>query len=427
MNSEKMGVQKPRRWPIEVVLSSQPRPYSRGSGPALAPLSIVLDNDLAGQITAKTVLRGRTKEGGDKLQLFYVVRWPDLPSASVAIPAARILDYVSSRTLEEFEDGLSPQQNAIEGAERRNSGEARRRTAKLAASSATPSTPTSQKRRGRPSKTNKLREQASATEGGNAPLPVPVATPKPSLSTPQKSLGATYDEFVTEDDADQEPDDLFNHLHDESAETGAANVTAFPSSDQPSPSRDPPTKTTEHLSTTRNAGGFTPAGRSTGRWSSPSPAYMPAGNPQQPKPREKQARSSSKRGKAKLAAPVPIEEPTYEIKRLEGHKVVADKSKGGRWFLVRWEGHWPPEQNPTWEPEQNLPRALINNYLKRTAKPTSAAGTDTPVEYRNVVRKHSSVAEAFAGEIEDAPEYNNSHLDMDENDGGERLLVEEHD
>ncbi|OAA53943.1 chromatin organization modifier, chromo domain containing protein [Niveomyces insectorum RCEF 264] len=39
-----------------------------------------------------------------------------------------------------------------------------------------------------------------------------------------------------------------------------------------------------------------------------------------------------------------------------------------RLFLVRWKGDWPPDQNPTWEPAENLPPRMVRQYLKRTAR-----------------------------------------------------------
>ncbi|KAJ3479200.1 hypothetical protein NLG97_g8384 [Lecanicillium saksenae] len=44
-----------------------------------------------------------------------------------------------------------------------------------------------------------------------------------------------------------------------------------------------------------------------------------------------------------------------------------------RYFKVRWEGDWPPEQNPTWEPEENIPDDLVREFcLTFKPKPNDA-------------------------------------------------------
>lgn len=432
-------VRKAPRRSIEVTLPSKPRPYSRGIGPALAPLSLTLNNDLTGQIASKTVLRGTTKEGGSKLQLHYIVGWSDLPAAFVAIPAAQILDYVSSRALEDFEYGLSLQQDAVDKAQQQKSEQTGKSSIGPAAVLGTPRTPTNKKRRGRPGKNPKLDREASTADNEDSLPPLPSTASKPSLSTPQKSLGTLHDESITEDDADQDMRNIDRHLYGKATETTTQDsnadvtpsprivVSTLPSADRPGSSFGTPAAAGDSPSS-RVAGGFTPAGRSAGKWPSPLRARMLATSSRQEDARDTPVRSPRKREKARAEAPVPAEEPRYEVKRLEGHKIIVADGREERWLLVRWEGDWPAEQNPTWEPEDNLPGGLVKRYLKRKARTGSTADDDTHTEYRIApVRKYSSVAEAFAGEVEDAPKYGNSHDNMDEDDGEEQLLVEEHE
>ncbi|RGP77528.1 hypothetical protein FLONG3_4313 [Fusarium longipes] len=59
------------------------------------------------------------------------------------------------------------------------------------------------------------------------------------------------------------------------------------------------------------------------------------------------------------------DKPDWEVKRIEGMEMYEVEGSGlVRYFKVRWEGDWPPDQNPTWEPESNLPDRLVRNYLK---------------------------------------------------------------
>ncbi|KAK8020883.1 chromo domain-containing protein [Apiospora arundinis] len=99
-----------------------------------------------------------------------------------------------------------------------------------------------------------------------------------------------------------------------------------------------------------------------------------------------------------------------------------------RFFKVRWEGNWPPGENPSWEPEENLPPGLVKQYLKKKAKED---GADLDLVFTSPIpqrppRKYSSVAEAFEGEIEEAQQHVAAGAVESDHDD-ERLLVEEDD
>ncbi|EPE04189.1 chromo domain-containing protein [Ophiostoma piceae UAMH 11346] len=74
------------------------------------------------------------------------------------------------------------------------------------------------------------------------------------------------------------------------------------------------------------------------------------------------------------------EEDLYEVDRLEGdcYTYVDDDADGAvpqdgmpvpkklvQYFSVRWKGDWPPDQNPTWEPAENLPPRMVQQYLRK--------------------------------------------------------------
>ncbi|OBS20783.1 hypothetical protein FPOA_07124 [Fusarium poae] len=153
-----------------------------------------------------------------------------------------------------------------------------------------------------------------------------------------------------------------------------------------------------------------------------------------------------------------LEEPDWEVKRIEGMEMY--EAEGGdlvRYFKVRWEGDWPPDQNPTWEPESNLPNELVRRYLKnrkrkrpeagkRTGgeKPQKpAAATQPPVapSYKSrksmkqttlswgiPAKQFKSVTEAFEGLEEDEltmPQYNEAPIQEQEEDEDELFIVEE--
>ncbi|KAI0470348.1 hypothetical protein F4859DRAFT_486477 [Xylaria cf. heliscus] len=181
--------------PLEIPLPSKPRDYRPGDGPALAPIRLCLEDDTGAFIVDKRVLPGKPVNGELKLELYYVVGWPDLPAARVAILATKILDYVSPRTLEDWEYKCSLENDKEREKEQEKAAQKRKeaeRSAPVTGTSTPGSGTAGHKKRGRPSKAEVLArhiaQQASFgdDELANVPLP-PASTNGPSLSTPQKS------------------------------------------------------------------------------------------------------------------------------------------------------------------------------------------------------------------------------------------------
>ncbi|RWA06118.1 hypothetical protein EKO27_g8997, partial [Xylaria grammica] len=151
-----------RRPRVEIPLPSKPREYRSGDGPALAPVRLSLAHDTGAFIVDKRILPGKPVHDELKLELYYVVGWPDLPAARVAILGTKILDYVSPRTLEDWEYRLSLEKDEEE--EKREAARKQRQAerASKASAASVPGTGTStpsvvgQKKRGRPSKAEVL-------------------------------------------------------------------------------------------------------------------------------------------------------------------------------------------------------------------------------------------------------------------------------
>ncbi|EKJ74882.1 hypothetical protein NXS19_008586 [Fusarium pseudograminearum] len=145
------------------------------------------------------------------------------------------------------------------------------------------------------------------------------------------------------------------------------------------------------------------------------------------------------------------EEPDWEVKRIEGMDMYEAEGEGlVRYFKVRWEGDWPPDQNPTWEPESNLPDQLVRRYLKNrkrkrseAEKPKRPTTTQPPVasSYKSrksmkqttlswgiTAKQYRSVTEAFEGLEEDElamPHYDEAPIEEEERDEDELFIVEE--
>ncbi|GKT89283.1 chromo domain-containing protein [Colletotrichum tofieldiae] len=140
----------------------------------------------------------------------------------------------------------------------------------------------------------------------------------------------------------------------------------------------------------------------------------------------------------------PEDDNIYEVLRLEGVQERIVRGKRVRFFHVRWKGTWPPDQNPTWEPEANIPRSLIKKYLlahpnqqQQQQQQQQPSGHKTGAMDKYLVpswphRKYSSVSEAFEGGDTDDPageDGNNDDEqavedgDAEEDNGDEMLLV----
>jgi hypothetical protein len=131
--------------------------------------------------------------------------------------------------------------------------------------------------------------------------------------------------------------------------------------------------------------------------------------------------SSQKRSNKKRKPAVQQEEETeWKVKRLEDDSYDYD-AEGNlkRFFKVLWEGDWPPSQNPSWEPEENISEDLKKEYLRKkegkmkngylTGKSPAAnraGGTNGSNSAQKKgappflpKKRYSSVAEAFEGDI----------------------------
>ncbi|KAJ4269939.1 hypothetical protein NW762_001610 [Fusarium torreyae] len=149
----------------------------------------------------------------------------------------------------------------------------------------------------------------------------------------------------------------------------------------------------------------------------------------------------------------PPAEPAWEVKRVEGMEVYEVEGVGlVRYFKIRWEGDWPPEQNPSWEPENNLPPKLIKNYLKNSSRrrlgskppapkkapvnqppvapsyaPKKKAMKQTTLSWGLPAKQYKSVSEAFAGDEQDELGMPMEDVGPDnyENEGDDELFVVE--
>ncbi|SPJ82082.1 uncharacterized protein FTOL_09487 [Fusarium torulosum] len=87
----------------------------------------------------------------------------------------------------------------------------------------------------------------------------------------------------------------------------------------------------------------------------------------------------------------PPEEPDWEVKRIEDMELYDVEGVGVvRYFKVRWEGDWPPDQNPSWEPESNLPPDLIRRYMKNRKRKRDKPAAKKPAKQPAVAPSYTS-------------------------------------
>jgi hypothetical protein len=87
----------------------------------------------------------------------------------------------------------------------------------------------------------------------------------------------------------------------------------------------------------------------------------------------------------------PPEEPDWEVKRIEDMELYDVENVGVvRYFKVRWEGDWPPDQNPSWEPESNLPPDLIRRYMKNGKRKRDKPAAKKPAKQPTVAPSYTS-------------------------------------
>lgn len=126
-------------------------------------------------------------------------------------------------------------------------------------------------------------------------------------------------------------------------------------------------------------------------------------------------------------------EQDYVVKRLEGDYYL----DGVHWFKVRWEGEWPADQNPTWEPRENIAENLVKQYLKRKSKRganAKKAKTKQQTSLADWAKGYSSVTEAFEGQAElnppsdmMLPSGHGRDGDFDDDDQDELLVIDENE
>lgn len=198
---------QPSRSRIAVPLFTKPADYVPGSGPRLRPISLLLAGDSTAYILERVLLPSPGPAANGKplpKRMAYLIGWRDLRAASMLVPAMQVLEYVSPRTLEEFEAKLE-QEVDDEKEKLRNESKSGLEA------------PQKKKKRGRPPAHSQIKSAVVAEPVAETPTPEKPRHKKGviSLSTPQKSRLADF-EWLSEDEGSpsrQIAEEQFQSLH----------------------------------------------------------------------------------------------------------------------------------------------------------------------------------------------------------------------
>ncbi|PTB66835.1 hypothetical protein BBK36DRAFT_1116933 [Trichoderma citrinoviride] len=414
---------------IVIPLTSKPADYVPGSGPPLQPISLLPPGDSTAYIIERVLLPspGLAPNGRPlPKRMAYLIGWRDLPAASKVVPAMQVLDYVSPRTLEDFEARLEQELDDEKG----------RLEAELKSDLVAPQA--KKKKRGRPPAHSQI-ETAVVAE------PETVAQAKSrhkagvmSLTTPKK---ARLEEFEWLSDEEGSPSrqiaqEQFQSVHgflpteDDMSEDSESPPPSGPSAPmqngsqadsiparlgQPSAAPiQPSTLTRSESSADSSSGSQTPANRSPMPTSSiqrndqgqqvlslpPAtqtetvhPQNLPvseAGSIVESTLTKAKPKNSKKRPRPEEDSP-PAQaegETDWVVERIEDVEYYEVEGRGVvRYFKVSWEGDWPPDQKKTWEPEENIPPNLVRNFFKTSRNKRKSLAKSGPGSKQSSVKQ----------------------------------------
>ncbi|RCI09930.1 hypothetical protein L249_8617 [Ophiocordyceps polyrhachis-furcata BCC 54312] len=451
---------KPGPGRLVVPLPSRPPPYQPGSGPPLQRIRLLPPRDSTAYIVERILLPspGPAPADGKPLprRMAYIVGWSDLPAARLLVPVMQVLEYVSPRALEEWEANMELELD-----------EDRRILAEEKGSSGT-------QRKARPPAHTEIESAAVAEAETDAQSRPKVSAM--SLSTPKKARLEDFEGFTDYEEGspsgqlaresawqEDEGDEIrvISDLPDATApgwplpeeeeeEEGGGGFTA--------PSTTPQfasASATQHFSLLSSqtltsggnlsqgvSGGFTPFNQNRRLYSMPQaprpsgvPSHMtPTKTQRQSKPRKKSTPAKKADAAPEPAAAMAQQEEDWVVKDIQDVQLYEVEGRGlVRYFKVLWEGSWPPDQNPTWEPEENLPPNMVRNYFKLSKKKRKAranrfktkkkktTSTSTTTTMLGTGLHYRSVSEAFAGELADDGYLGRTSTGDDE----EELIVDE--
>ena len=301
----------------------------------------------------------------------YIIGWHDLPAARHVIPAMKVLEYVSPRALEDWEAEMEEEMDR-----RRECLQEEKDNDTLA----------NRKKKIGPRHTDIEAAVEVGMEADDDSRPKRGAM---SLSTPRKRRMADFDEVLERQVSPSKQIIMESNAMDTDSASDTTVDSDIPSKAAPKDSisvYDGWTTTSQQLAV-RTLEDIkaepAPATESISSTATIEPAAA-ATLPPDPEP----------------------EEEAWEVKAIEGYtNLTEDSGLTRNWFQVRWAGDWPPDQNPSWEPEENLPPDMIRKYFKKVQKTTTKAKKAKSKLKQSTLswpgmKTYDTVADAVAGDLD---------------------------
>ncbi|VUC33047.1 unnamed protein product [Clonostachys rosea] len=482
----------PSKGRLVIALNSKPRDYVPNSGPPAPRVTLLPPEDSTAYITSRLFLppKGFAEKDGKPLpkRMIYVIGWRDLPAASMTVPVMDVLDYVSPAALEKWESENEARLD-IEREEIDREWEELQKERQAAEAHDGHAQPTKKRKRGRPRLEPTSVAEEETDDDAQAPLKGGAlalsTTPKKILmkefealdgddASPTRLAGRLVQGMDDSSDSQsgQEMMDMEEFydaeedmqtelppvsLSDQSLEEQPELISDdFGFWDQPVVQAPAVAEGSSNLATkatlndTPREANLAPwkpfgAGRTFPHFSSndvsscSSPIPLPDAQQQAdletlsyhndettPQKRKKKKKDSSQ-------PPAPPakqdEEREWVVERIEDcNEYETEDGDIVRYFKVRWEGNWPEDQNPSWEPEENLPPKLVRNWFKRGKRKLKPWKPKEKTPKRKLkqstlswakAKQYSNVSEAFAGEGQ-----NDKQPAVNDNDGRDEDILD---
>ncbi|KAK3393434.1 hypothetical protein B0H63DRAFT_458219 [Podospora didyma] len=120
-----------------------------------------------------------------------------------------------------------------------------------------------------------------------------------------------------------------------------------------------------------------------------------------------------------------VGDDVWVVQELLADRRMTEKGVRVHKYLVQWEGDWPEDQNPTWEPAENIDAGVIRAYNKK-----KRAGKLKPVDAKHLAKlnpfaytKYTSVTEAFEGDVHQPKSLYKGVIEEDSDEPDEETLL----
>ncbi|KAK4249498.1 hypothetical protein C7999DRAFT_12711 [Corynascus novoguineensis] len=420
---------------IEIPLHSI-RKYVPGSGPPPPQISLVPPRDSTAYIIDQLILpTDRDMTPTSRRLIYYQVGFTDIPTVKLLIPCNKVLDYVSPRELEDWEYRnleKKEEERACLLAGRQRAGlknkkpcrpsnismedtgvkvlNAADETLLLAQQVGGPSLSTPQKRKFGQMPDNGEVGEPSSTESDDAAI-----CRKPQGRKSSVDL-AFEDDLVLDSECMNQPAPHSGTLFSETPSRASSLAHPLrdllpprPATPQPSSATSlelagptlgntPSTSAETHLAW---AQAFSRQKQPENSGTTEDSSIASGSSAKKRKERNPNGRGSlqkqqqAKKQKVKQGDELLTDE--WEVKELLDDQWFVEQGIKVHRYLVVWEGNWPENQNPTWEPAENIQEKLITQYRKKKEAGLlkSSKGSQKTLHRYMAGARYSSVSEAF--------------------------------